>query len=154
MFTKGNKYRVLPNVNHVFEIILVFYIVRIFHCTTNQVRRRKFYLKTWLTFGNTLYKFFRKLLRKQVLSIFNKKILFRKYCSDPDYKYVEEGDLCNRNLWYKSSHLSEPLLSGKNYHRCGPDFNNAVCSVNPVRCRLYYVYIIIILLCPYYSYIF
>ena len=28
------------------------------------------------------------------------------YCTDPDFKYEEEGELCDRNLWYKSKHLS------------------------------------------------
>ena len=63
----------------------------------------------------------------------DKILIFRKFCSDPDYKYKEDGDLCNRNLWYKSKNLSTPNLDGPNYHRCGPDFENAVCSVNSVR---------------------
>ena len=64
---------------------------------------------------------------------------FRKFCSDPDYKYKEDGDLCNRNLWYKSKNLSTPNLDGPNYHRCGPDFENAVCSVNSVSTRVGHV---------------
>ena len=73
---------------------------------------------------------------------FKTKILdenFRKFCSDPDYKYKEDGDLCNRNLWYKSKNLSTPNLDGPNYHRCGPDFENAVCSVNSVSTKVGHV---------------
>ena len=63
------------------------------------------------------------------------QLKIRQFCSDPDYKYKEDGDLCNRNLWYKSKNLSTPNLDGPNYHRCGPDFENAVCSVNSVSTR-------------------
>ena len=58
---------------------------------------------------------------------------FSQFCADPDYKYEEDGELCDRNLWYKSKNLSAPNLEeNKLYHRCGPDFNNSVCSVNQV----------------------
>ena len=60
--------------------------------------------------------------------------MFSHYCTDKDYKYEEEGELCDRNLWYKSKNLAPPNLEdNKNYHRCGPDFNNSVCSVNQVH---------------------
>ena len=57
---------------------------------------------------------------------------FRKFCSNSNYKYEEIGESCNRNIWYKSKKLSPPILDGPDYHRCGPDVENAICSTNPV----------------------
>ena len=72
-FVLSFMYSVFPNVRHVFDIVFIWNVrLRITHVvyfwfgerhchyfsrTKNQVvRRQRFHLKKWLTFGNTLYR--------------------------------------------------------------------------------------------------
>jgi len=74
--------------------------------------------------------YFHKFLPNEMNCFWPKFINNRQLCADPNYKYEEEGELCDRHSWYKSRHLSVPNLANNEiYHRCGPDFNNSVCSV-------------------------
>lgn len=81
--------------------------------------------------------YFHKFMPKEMNCFWPKFLKSRQFCADPDYKYEEDGELCDRNLWYKSKNLSAPNLEeNKLYHRCGPDFNNSVCSVNQADWRI------------------
>ena len=42
--------------------------------------------------------------------------------------YIEASE-CFPKYWYRKP-LAPPILSGPNYQRCGPDFNNSRCSTN------------------------
>ena len=37
--------------------------------------------------------------------------------------------LCDATLWYKRE-MNPPILSGENYHKCGPNNNFTICSTN------------------------
>ena len=49
-------------------------------------------------------------------------------CFWPAKPYIEASE-CFAKYWYRKP-LAPPILSGPNYQRCGPQFNNSRCSTN------------------------
>ena len=58
-----------------------------------------------------------------------------------DYTYRIKKKFTDLNFYYLGDpaadwwqiNLTDPIMSGKNYHRCGPDFDFAGCTVNPEK---------------------
>ena len=74
----------------------------------------------------------------RALSIYKPKInyacvlenlsIYSEKCLESNDTYIETTSCLDRN-WYKRQ-LAPPILSGANYQRCGPNFNNSRCSTN------------------------
>ena len=50
----------------------------------------------------------------------------KKICDQVGGGYIEASD-CFKKYWYRKP-LAPPILSGPDYQRCGPEFNNSRCS--------------------------
>ena len=46
-----------------------------------------------------------------------KFLKYRDNCADPKYEYKDVPPLCDPSMWYLEK-MTDPILSGKNYHRC------------------------------------
>ena len=72
-----------------------------------------------------------KFLPKELNCFWPKFIASRKKCTETGYKYEESFPLCKTKGWHKNRPVAPAKLDGEDYHKCGPDWDNAGCSVNP-----------------------
>ena len=65
--------------------------------------------------------YFHKFLPSQMECFWPKFLKYRDNCADPKYEYKDVPPLCDPSMWYLEK-MTDPILSGKNYHRCVSDF--------------------------------
>ena len=75
--------------------------------------------------------YFHRFMPDEINCFWPRFIEHRHKCKDPSFTYKEEEPLCAPPLWYEQV-LNQPNLAlGKNRFRCGPDYDNAACPINP-----------------------
>ena len=84
----------------------------------------------WNVCRMDLVTYFHRFMPDQLNCFWPRFIEHREKCNDPGYVYVEEEPFCEPPAWYDIQRTA-PILTGENRFRCGPQFNNSHCSVNP-----------------------
>jgi len=72
--------------------------------------------------------YFHKFHPAEIACFWPKFLAYRDKCDEHGYEYHDSPPLCDPSMWYRER-MTDPILSGKNYHRCGPNFGYARCSV-------------------------
>ena len=60
--------------------------------------------------------YFHKFYPQELGCFWPKFLKYREKCAEPGYEYFDSPPLCDPSMWYRER-MTDPILSGKNYHR-------------------------------------